>query len=688
MTSRESLFNKSIFKTTIRRFRLGSLLYFILLFLSVPVAFLTTGALRLEQRFLGSASPAFSPERSVLLNTGYLVFPMLIAFVVPTVVALLVYNYVHSPRHAIFVHSAPVKRRANFISSGIAALVLMWVPIILNAIILMVMGLTAYKNVIGFTPVLIWMLINLFITFVMFSIASFSSFLTGNGFALIFINAIILFLPVLVALAVQVFFTTFLHGYLSNSFITENIMKISPPVWITEKLNTSIHTYAFFENIGFLYFLIGAIVFYLLGLLVCKKRKVELCGEVAAFKVMRPIIKYTICAIVFVLSFGIFYEGLGMSMPLFSVVGALLCLIFYFGLEMLIQKNMRVWNKWKGLVGFYIATAIILSFLAFTNVFGFETRVPDIANVKDVSIYTYYHTREPVSSNPKVIETAVNSHKLLIKHAPILTPKDDGLEQGVSYDILTIKYTLKNGKKMGRHYRVPKDQYLSIMNSLFKHPDYKEKVTEIDVINRDKVKNLNIDIFCGSIDFNEILTSDAPLLMDALYKDIQNITYDEYAVNSRINFEIRFESDREQNKKTGIFKEEAFRNGEIYDHASFNHSFDMNYKNAIDVLEKAGVYDRVKEKFVNKMYVTKQTYLPNSNEKGGFILNPSSLIPVEYTDAEALFELALKTDTKNPVDGECYFVYCTDNPDNTYSDSAFLRFTPQEFPEFLKKYID
>ena len=197
MTSRTSLFNMGIFKNTVKRFKWGSILYFIILFFSVPFLFLAEDFDRLLQRY--SVDLQVSP---VLLRSDYIVIPVLLAIAVPTVVAVLIFNNVHSSRQGVFVHGLPATRGANYVSSVLAGLTLMALPVILNAGILMIMSFTSYGKIISSWSVVYWVALNLSILFIMFSASVFTAFLTGNAAAHIGINIFVHVIPMIIALVI------------------------------------------------------------------------------------------------------------------------------------------------------------------------------------------------------------------------------------------------------------------------------------------------------------------------------------------------------------------------------------------------------------------------------------------------------------------------------------------------------
>ena len=125
MISIRFLFNKGIYKNTLRRFKWGSFIYFIMLFFSVPFVYMMDKPGELQRNY----DLAAVPYKNLLFSYGNFVFPMLMAIAVPTVVALLLYNYVHSSKHGIFVHTIPATRTANYISSIAAGFTLMLLPI-------------------------------------------------------------------------------------------------------------------------------------------------------------------------------------------------------------------------------------------------------------------------------------------------------------------------------------------------------------------------------------------------------------------------------------------------------------------------------------------------------------------------------------------------------------------------------
>ena len=98
MISKTSLFNKGIYKSTLRRYLWGSTLYFVMLFI-------VTGMMIMLNEDPSKTNYYWSMSgESTLLETSYMIFPMLMCIVVPTIAGLLIFRYIHSKKAAVFTH--------------------------------------------------------------------------------------------------------------------------------------------------------------------------------------------------------------------------------------------------------------------------------------------------------------------------------------------------------------------------------------------------------------------------------------------------------------------------------------------------------------------------------------------------------------------------------------------------------
>lgn len=708
MTSRESFFNKGIYKNALRRFRLGSALYFLLLFLCVPLPMLTRGAKDLANSYFQFGSLAFKNENSLLFDGAFLYLPLIISLAVPTVVALLVYNSLHSPRHAIFVHSLPVSRRANFISSALAALTLMWVPVVLTGAVLLVMSICGYARVIGVLPIFIWVLIHFFVTGIMFAIASFSAVISANSFAVVGINALLLALPVAAAWGLQLLAEQFLFGYsdyFNNGGFTVKLTKVSFPVWLFSR-GEGKNFYRLFTLSSAWIFVAGAAVLFVISLLLYKKRRIELCGDVAAYAPVRSVLKYTVCATGFVLCFGIFYCGLSMSMWSFALISAVICSVIYFASEMLLQKNMRVFGKWKGLCGFGAVCVLLMLFVVYTGVFGYETRIPDKADIAEATVYDYVNAEIPYLDDTKFVDDVTAFHKLCISDIARSQREIDKkftLSENDYVNNLTVLYKLKNGKKLVRQYSVYSKDYEDIMNKLYEYPVYKEKATGYSVLIPENVKTVPITVFAGNFSFASAITENTGEFMEALKKDIDQISYTDAREVRYPNWDVQIEEDTTRRKKgeLPLFKDGPFEDSDSFsgDYRYFSVSVNENYKNSMQFLKDSGIYDETLNRIANETYISPQPLVKkgqtvsygdtkrNTQTDEDILMSRKYLAKVDPDEAYDFLDGGIHSaEFYTLPDGEYYLLFVTDS-DDIYASAAAAYIKTEDLADFMKKYI-
>ena len=698
MTLKESLFNKGIFQAIIRRFRLGALLYFIILFLCVPIAFLTQNPYHLSQRYFGMGNPEFTNATSVIFRSGFMILPVIVTFFASTVVALLVYNFVHSSRHAIFTHSLPVSRRANYISTLCASFTLLSVPIILNSIILIIMSLCGYGQVIGVWASVVWALILLCIVFIMFSVSTMAAFLTGNSFALVAINLILLLLPVAVAMASSLFGDMFLYGFTEDNVVFEKIIMTSPIVWITDFISRD--AYLFFSHLKVWVFIGIALALYIASYFLYKNRRMEFCGDVAAFKIMRPILKYTVCAVTFIISLGIF-SSMQMHFIFYYLLTVLVTSIAYFACEMVLRKNLRAFKFYKGLIAFLIVAAAILSFMAFTSVFGFETRIPDIEDIEEASLYSNYSYEIPYVKDVAFIKQVTEFHEDMFLDIPVVKHsylKDMAIDyQNVSY--ITFKYKLKNGKELSRAYLIDHKTENDIMSVLFENVEYKKKVTGLFRINYENVKQLTLDSHLGSASYSLILNERTADFFTALDKDVSEMTYEEYIARSPFSMHVNLNLSYADNLTEKIFKPQII-NGEENKNIHYNFSLDIlpTFSNSIKILRDSGYFDELKNFYANNLYIsTEPVYYENNIFTflgKTYDLSMRIPIPADYlrklssAQGDAFVEdiLTKKIDENISPYSENYYVFCANSvnyKEEFTAASHVKRYSSDNIPAYL-----
>ncbi len=460
MTVKTSLFNKGIYKSNIRRFAWGSILYFIALFLTTCLPIILVDY-----------------DTSTILD-GYLIFPLVIATAVPTVVGLMVFRFIHSKKATVFIHSLPVSKEANYISTVLAALTLMALPVIATAALLACLTLAIDGAYYGLWECMVWMANNLFAMFIMFSCTAFVASVTGNSFAMVVLNVLIHTVLLIVAECTGFIAEEFIYGFEARSGIIGAIEEGNFP--------SRIFLNAFSEDISFKSYIIpviAAIIFYILAFVLYKKRHNETAEDIAGFRCLNYILKYFLTLLVALVVFSGFASSYNYDAVMAWITVAILSVVTYFGVEMLLRKTFRVWGSYRGFIacgGFFVAFILIITKTSF---FGYETRVPDINEVESISvceayrcigntisnqhngIYDHYENCDLFFDDKEIIEKGIKIHKERIK---------EGENDQKEYSNLTeIRYKLKNGKTMSRRYYMTDNEAFELMDKLYANEKYK-----------------------------------------------------------------------------------------------------------------------------------------------------------------------------------------------------------------------
>ena len=568
MTLKTSLFNKAIYKSTVKRYIWGSVLYFILLFM------LTGMIIFFDVDINNSIRTMERQGHALILDDVYLFFPQFIAYFVPTVVALLIFRFVHSKKTSVFVHSLPVSRTANYISSTLAGLTLMAVPVILNGIILILMSLFGYGKFFDVSSCFIWMGINLTTLFFMFSASAFSAMLTGNSFSMVVINALVHSIDLIFAAAFSGLASTFIYGYFDTNQLLYSVMEWNFVPYLIEMSN-NISRNATFDTLRFIILFISSVLLYALGLLFYKKRKMETAEDVAAFKCLNPIYKYLVTFTASLGVFALFCYTINKTPMLPILVTLITSIVVYFGAEMLLKKTFKVWRTYKGYLVFLLGFTLMILFFAYTSFFGYESRIPKLENVEEVAVYDfYYQNEEPYSSSADIIKYAASVHKELTEKEKIYTVKD----YDYSYDTaLHIKYKLKNGKIISRRYPVFNKTATEVMETLYKSKDYKLKHSSIFRNDVAKIYQISLDHEACITDQNQMKE-----LMNAVEKDILALDYTE--VTSRDCWTVYLSA--EYIRPEDLDMDEKYRG--IY---NIYTAINANYKNTVLWLKENGYSD-------------------------------------------------------------------------------------------------
>ena len=695
MTSSKSLFNFGIYKNTIKRFKWGSFLYFIILFFSLPFILLVQ-----NKEYLLNAYDRVLDRAPLILQSGFMVIPVLLAMIVPTIVATLCFNNVHSAKQSNIIHALHVTRLENYISNLLASLTLMIVPVLLNAGILLIMSLTGYQEIIASSSVVYWFFLNIAISFIMLSVSAFSAYLTGHTAAHIAINLLIHTAPLIIALGIYLVSQTFLFGFSeSDNFIANEIVNNTPMVWLyAQALSFNDRINLFLAPQMWMY--IGmAIAFYVLAFILYKNRKIESCGDVAAFKVFRPILKYTATVFAAILIFGVLTSSNLGAAAIFTIAAAVTAVV-YFASEMLIRKTVKVFKSYKGYVGFAVLMAVFISIFAYTDIFGYEHRIPEKAEIESATIYYRFSDNIPYVADDKLIEDVRTLHKEFISDIPVVE------DPAGWYTKLYVRYNLKNGKVLTREYTASEEVHKRALSKMYETTEYKNIIYSFDVLNIDKVKNMTLRMGTPTFTHHISVNDDAPKLLEAIKKDLAVLSYDEIECQQfGINISFSISQTAEDNKTTQIFAETAYNDGNYYPNRmySINMQINSNFKNTFEVLREQGYYAEFISHFCKGVRLCRipvsvkddeYTYKNDTGKSYEFMINTNDCALLKPEEAFNITEKLLYDPqdyvgkTSKLADGKYYLVYCYTNDYQTIDlDSHCYAFTEEDMPDYLKRYV-
>lgn len=215
-----------------------------------------------------------------------------------------------------------------------------------------------------------------------------------------------------------------------------------------------------------LIYTVAAVIFIVVAWLFCRARQSETAGDAIVFPWLRPVVLYVISLA----------GGMGLGILLWYLVSygesiyvMLLCqivagLIVYFGVQMLLHKSFKVFNRrgWLGAAALTAALVIVSLAIRF-DAFGAHKYVPDVNQIESAEINTYAYDNIPSVrglKDPQGLEKLTALHKAILEQG---RPASQEIDQTVGvptseysgdqdYFTFAITYSLKDGGTIRRSY--------------------------------------------------------------------------------------------------------------------------------------------------------------------------------------------------------------------------------------------
>ena len=468
MQSVKSYFNPALFWKNITRFWPVWGVYLVAWIFALPM----NGYLRMANcsaEYLAGNRLNFVNELPLDTVNGV---GVLFALLFGLLAAVCVFSYLYNPRSAGMIHALPLRREGLFLTNYLSGIAFFAVP---HAVVLVITLLVeaAYGGV-NFGALFMWFCAVTLLCFFFYSFAVFCCMFTGNLFALPFFYGILNALALgLYSVIVQILRTSLFGFYRADgaeSFVTAltPVMQMMQNISAGPVADTGIYR-LFGMGTIFSYALVGA-VFTALALMLYRRRHLETAGDVVAVWWVRPIFKYGVALSAAIVLGYLFHNWFffGGSSPWSLLPWMLFCgIVGYFAAEMLLQKSFKVFSKWKGCAVFSLVLIAAIAALA-TDITGFETRVPSPSQVSSVTISAIQS--QPYDSGrytPLELKNEDDILALCDLHRLVVTQQNEDFQgtEGDGYTSLDLRYTLKNGTSLVRHY-----DYVALRSGDLKKP--------------------------------------------------------------------------------------------------------------------------------------------------------------------------------------------------------------------------
>ena len=321
-------------------------------------------------------------------------FYMAAHLMMPVMAAVIIFRYLQTTSSVTMIHSLPFSRLRLYVSNLLSGLVLVLLPMLANGLILLIIAKPAYDqwayqqgnmaelvNHFTRTAVLEWMWQSFLIILVVYAISIFAGLVTANSIMHMATALGFNFLvPSLYAVFVY-YFDFYLFGYNSAGEWTRFALGISP---FLEVFNQGRPEGPF--PLGYqIYYLINALVLFVLSGYLYTRRRLERATESLAFQFMIPVICYLISFFGMTL-LGVWFTELNGDGIFFTYAGyGAGALIFFLIGRMIVTKTPRIFNlATLKTFGLYCLIAVLFFTALQLDLTGFEKRIPAASRVDEV----------------------------------------------------------------------------------------------------------------------------------------------------------------------------------------------------------------------------------------------------------------------------------------------------------------
>lgn len=475
MKLKTSLFDRTVFRNTLQRYWIVFAAY--LCALGVCVIIPLVNALQ-EAGWYPTTLPYYASLLQLL--EGSITPVIVVNFIAVAVVAALLFSYLYNARHTGMMASLPIKRETMYLSvsaAAMAGMLLCNLAVIVLALIIEVIYGQVHLLALG-----ILLLVSALSIVAFFGMAAFCCMLTGNIFAGPAVYLIFNFLFYCGEMIINGLLQKIVFGigynYSPVTLFLSPVLQVGSSVnfyydMIRDAADKWIDYTWKMQGLGVLaiYTVVG-VVFLYLGMLLYKNRRMETAGDTISIEILKPVFRFCMTVgggLLFATFISeVLYEITPTRWMAAAYIAVLLMIggvLGYFISQMLITKTVNVFRTgWKSL-GIYAVVVLIIVTAIEYDLFGYERHVPEINEIKEVSI-SGYNGDYLTFDEPQNIETIVKLHSNIIRNK-YLHEMEGGSPEAVAYigrftdpaavlqrRSVQITYTLQNEDIVTRRYQI------------------------------------------------------------------------------------------------------------------------------------------------------------------------------------------------------------------------------------------
>lgn len=492
MKSRISFFNGAIYKKDLTRFWPLWLLEFV--FLQLAVTFPVYSHLLFYAREERSDLDLSTKVYQEILDYGKILTDSVLIAAVCLFMAVFLFSYLTKRRESYTVHSLPMKRETLFFSHYLSGLTMLLLPF---AVTYLLTACIAASYQAGITFLLFDELAVTVVEILLFyNLACLVVMLTSNGIMTVVIYSVLNVLYVGVMYLFSSLGSIFIYGYQGNYDVaSDRIGKFLTPVFtitkeyswyfiwdhgfsrngvddwqaVEAKEMGKLWTVAALEDVA--WYLIPALVFLMLAVVLYKKRPLEMTGDMLAYSWGRPVFRivFTICGsllfsmVLYGLTFGntsweltVTYNQAFYILLFFMVTG---CILFYLISNMILCKRFFIWRN-TSYVRMLLVTAAAAGMMFYVKLDGYGTKIPEAGQVEMLEIYTGEDIYSGIYNSYYIqdetqIEQFMKLQKDMIRYGETAIANDSYQwdEEGIC-----VTYTLRDNSRIVRRYPIPAEQ--------------------------------------------------------------------------------------------------------------------------------------------------------------------------------------------------------------------------------------